>query len=146
VFGSASVNCTVAVNEPVTNGVKVALTVHELLAGTMEPHVVVYDQSCEFAPLRLIVTAIALPAFVNVVVMGALLVPTFCFPNNMDCGVIVMDDFPLPVMVMVLEPAAVLSVMLSDPSNSPIALGANVTVTVQLALGASAAGQLFVCV
>src|SRR5438128_750033 len=85
------------------------------------------------------------PALVRVLVWPGLVVPTAWLPNVRVLGARVATDavaVPVRLVVCELEPIALeLSVTVSEPVRTPVAVGWNVTLIVQLEFAASVEGE-----
>ncbi|HXY51178.1 MAG TPA: hypothetical protein VEI01_17130 [Terriglobales bacterium] len=69
--------------------------------------------------------------------LAALVVPNATFPKDREAGVIVTGFVPVPVRVMVWEPASTLSLTVMVPVNVPVAVGVKVMEIEHLAPAAS---------
>src|SRR5271157_522402 len=102
---------------------------------TLAPQVLVWEKS----PLAVMLETVseALPVLVRVTVCAALLVPDIRAEKvSEEVDKLTTGPVPVPVKITVSGLSEALSVKLSEALRFPIAVGANVTVTVQMPLGA----------
>src|SRR6202022_4194929 len=91
----------------------------------------------------------ASPEFVTAIDCPALAFPAVTLPKFTDIGaaaIVLLMLNPVPVSATVCGAAELFSDKLSIPARAPLALGANVTFTEQIAPIIRTAGQLLVCV
>lgn len=123
------VTCPVSV--PSSVGVKVVLITQDAPAATVAPHVLVCEKSPSTA--MLVMVSVALPVFVNVEGIGAVLVPMGVSPKSMVDGKSETMGagfaVPVPVRATVCGLSVALSVMVMVPVRSPTAVGVNVVLT-----------------
>jgi hypothetical protein len=79
-----SVMVTAPVLVPPAVGLKVTLSVQEVLAARLEPQVLVWEKSPLVAMLEIV--SVVLPLFARVIVSGGLVVPTTWLPKSYDAG------------------------------------------------------------
>lgn len=90
--------------------------------------------------------SVALPLFVRVTTLAALVVPTGWLPNPRVAGETWAPAcVPAPVKVTVCGELGALSVSTRDAARAPVAVALKSTFTVQESPGSSEAPQLFVC-
>jgi len=139
-----SVIVRVPVRVPVAVGVKVTFTVQLVLAVRLVPQLLV----CAKSPLAVMLEtfAAAVPLFDTVTGWDVLLLPSTCAAKVSVLGDAAMTGaIPVPVRETLCGLFEALSVMVSTPLREPLAVGVNVTLTVQLELPATLAPQLLVC-
>ena len=131
---------------PVAVGVKLTLIVQDADAANVAPQV----DDMEKSPLGVIdvMLSVAFPVFCRVTGCEELVVPTVVLPNVKLLGLIVAigaaGAVPVPVKETVWGLPEALSVNDSVPDLAPVAVGVNVTVTVQVAFAAKVAPQVVV--
>ena len=144
-----SLKVRLAVRVPATDGRKVTLTVQEDPAVSVVPHE--FDgiaKSAALAPviLMLLMLRVAVPVFLSVTVCAEDVVKFTVTGNVIEVGEgDAIGPVPLPVSETAWGLPAALSVKRRLPLLVPVAVGLNVTLTVQVALMASEEGQLLVC-
>lgn len=142
-----SVMTSEAERVPVAVGVNLTLIVQLPLAATDPPHVLVWEKSPGLVPLKamFVIVRATLPVLFNVNVCAVLVEPRFWLLNvRLEVVVPAMGAFPLPVSVRICGLPLALSAMLNDPVRLKIPPGVNVTLIVQVPLGASGLVQLLV--
>jgi hypothetical protein len=146
-----SANETAAVRAPDAVGLNVTLIVQFAFAASDAGHVFVCAKSPRLVPVTVtpeIVNA-AVPVFVTVIACAGLVVFSACDANvklvgaNVTTGVLAAA--PVPVSGTNCGLPAALSAKLTFALRAPVAVGVNVTLTVQFAFAASEAGQALVC-
>src|SRR4051812_27533433 len=150
-----SVIDTLADRLAVALGVNVTDTVHEALTASVAGAIgQLFDcaKSAAFVPVIAmpLIESGADPELVTEIVCGAAVVPARCEPKPRLVGASVVPAavVPVPVSPSVCGLPVPLSVIWTDAVRVPDADGVNVTVTVQVALAASVAGEIgrvFVC-
>ena len=143
-FAALSAMLNEPVRVPVAVGVKVTFTVQLVLTARLAPQLLV----CAKSPLALMLDmlAAAVPVFETVTGCDALPLPSTCAGKVkalLDRPIT--GAVPVPVRETVCGLFAALSVMVSVPLRDPLAVGVNVTFTVQLELAATLEAQLLVC-
>jgi hypothetical protein len=135
---------------PVVIGANVTVIVQLAPTATLLPQLLLWlneFQEPEFMT-KFEMLSEALPAFESVTVCGALVVPTFCWPNvrlvaeRFATG----SETPVPAKLTVCGLPLALSVMVSEALREPAAEGVNVTLIAQLAPAETVLPQVFVCV
>jgi uncharacterized protein YaaW (UPF0174 family) len=137
----------VAVSSPAAVGLKVTVTVHEALAASVAPQVLVWENDEAFAPLKETLEMVVgpVPVFRSVAVCAAEEEPVLVVVKTRVAGErLTAGTVPVPLSVMVCGELAALSATLSVAVSAPEAAGLKVMVTVQEALAASDAPQLLV--
>jgi hypothetical protein len=134
------------VRVPAIVGVKVTEMAHAAPAARLGMQVPVAEKS----PLTAMPETLSatVPWFTSVTVLAALAVPTCCASKVKLAGEVEAAGPPVPVPCKVTYcglPGA-LSLTVSTPLDSPSAVGANATLSAQLAPGAIVEGQPFVSV
>ncbi len=137
-----SVTVSVPVRVPTTVGVKVTLTVHFALLATDVPQVFVCAKSPVTLTLSIVNAAVIL--FVNVTVVGLLVVPTVRLLNVTFAGDSVTACTPVPLRLTVCGLLLALSVMVTAPVAAPVVVGENVTEIVHFLPAFSALPHVFV--
>ena len=132
------------VRVPVAAGVKVTFTMQLVPTARLVPQLLV----CAKSPLAVMLEmlAAAVPVFETVTGCDALLLPSTCAGKAsalLDRPIT--GAVPVPVRETVWGLFEALSVMVSVPLRDPLAVGVNVTFTVQLELAATLEAQLLVC-
>jgi len=143
-FEALSVMVSAPVREPLAVGVKVTLTVQLELAATLVPQLLV----CAKSPLAVMLEtlAAAVPVFDTMTGCDALLLPSTCAEKvSVLVDTAMTGAVPVPVSETLCGLFEALSVIVSVPVREPLAVGVNVTLTVQLELAATLAPQLLVC-
>ena len=137
---AASVIVAAPLIVPVAEGVNVTLRVQDALAATLAPHGVVPPEVTEKSPLptKLVSVSAVEALFVTVSVCAALVVPTVCAAKVRLAGAIVTGTTAVPVILITCCATAALSEITTAPCSAPLTDGENVTLSVQLALGARA--------
>lgn len=137
---------SVPVRAPLARGVNVTPIEHDAPAPSAEPHVVVLAKSAAFAPVIPMFAMLrsAVPMFVTVTVLVALVWPTCTLPKDRLAGKS-LTTVPVPVSDTVWGLPDALSVIVSDAARVPWARGLNVTLIVQFAPAATLDPQLLVC-
>lgn len=120
-----SVTVSVPVRVPTTVGVNVTLIVHFALLATAVPQVLVCAKSPVTLTLSIVNAAVIL--FVNVTVVGLLVVPTVRLLNVTVAGDSVTACTPVPLRLTVCGLLLALSVMVTAPVAAPVVVGENVT-------------------
>jgi hypothetical protein len=137
-----SVMVTAAARAPAPVGVNVTEIVQvPLLAATELPQVLLCAKSPLFAPVTAMLVMVSgpFPELVNVTDCGELAAPNACVANVM----LVLERFttgdaaPVPLRVIACGDPAALSVIVTEAVRVPAAVGANVTLTVQVPLFAA---------
>ena len=139
-----SVMVRVPVRVPVAVGVNVTLTVQLVLTARLVPQLLL----CAKSPLAVMLAmfAAAVPVFDTVTGCDALLLPSTCAAKvSVLVDTAITGAVPVPVSETVCGLFEALSVMVSAPVREPLAVGVNVTLTVQLELAPTLAPQLLVC-
>lgn len=139
---------TDALREPTAVGVNVTLRAQLAPDATLLPQLFVWEKSAESVPVRprLVMLRVAVPVFESVTLCGALVVPTFCWPNvrlegeRLTTGAAT----PVPVKPTVCGLPLALSLIVSVALREPAAAGVNVTLMAQLAPAATELPQVFV--
>jgi hypothetical protein len=134
---------SVPLREPAVVGVKVTWIGQFAPPATLAPQVFVSAKSPLAATL--VIVSAAVPELVRVIVCAALGVLSTCAANVRLAGErVAPGPAPVPVSATVCGLPAALSVMVSVPLRTPGAVGVNVTLIVQLAVGATEVPQLLV--
>jgi len=132
-----------AVRLPVAVGLNVTLNVQLLLAASELPQVLVCPKSPELVPVNpmLAIDRAVLPVLLNVTVWAALVVSTgWLLKVRLEGETPARGALPVPVRLTVWVLALILlelSVMVRVAVRLPVAVGANVTLMVQLVLAAT---------
>ncbi len=129
---------------PVPVGVKVTLTVQLLLTARLVPQLLL----CVKSPLAVMLAtlAAAVPVFDTVTGCDALLLPSTCAAKvRVLADTAMTGAVPVPVSETVCGLFEALPVIVSAPVRAPLAVGAKVTLTVQLELAATLVPQLLLC-
>jgi hypothetical protein len=130
----------VPVSGPVAAGEKVTLMVQEALAATLLPQLLVSPKLALVA--MLVVRSELAPVLLRVTDCGPLAVPRLWLLNVRLGGETLATGFvasPVPVKLNACELLAALSVRFREALRFPVAVGLNVTLTVQVLLGKSGA-------
>jgi hypothetical protein len=128
---------------PVAVGPNVSVTV-QLPPGAID---VPQSFACPKSPVvATLVSGIARSGLVlvSVTVFGALVVPTAWLPKLSDVGETVSGKVPVPLNVDVRGLLVAFDTMATEPGRLPVAVGVNVTLTVQLPDGATTPAHSFV--
>jgi hypothetical protein len=130
---------------PVEVGVKVTLIVQKDPAGTDVPQLLVCENRLGVPPVSvmLVMGSVALPVFVTVMGLAALVVPTVTLPKETDVGDTVKGSEPVPVRVA--DCVTVCAVTFSVAFMPPAAFGVNTTFMVQVPPEGMELAQVFVC-
>ena len=147
---------TLAPRLPLADGVKVTLIVQLAPAASvlgLMGQVLVCAKSPAFVPatVMLVIVRAAVPLFVSVTDLAALVVPTFWAPKLRLVGFSVTagaETVPVPESATLCGLPAALSLIVTLALRLPVAVGENVTLSVQVAPAASVlglSGQVFVC-
>lgn len=127
---------------PVAVGLKVMLMVHFALAATLPLQLSASLKSPLFAPVTVMpeMVSVTFPVLVSVTPCAVLLVPTACVVNARLVGDKLTTGAaatPVPVIEMLCGLLAALSVNFNEALSPPMVLGVKVTLTVQVAFGAT---------
>jgi len=132
--------------EPFAVGAKVTATVNEAPAASVVPAVFVSANGGPAAIEEIV--AVAVPVFLIVTVVAAVVEPTASLPNATEVGVAVRvavgAAVPVPVRATVKVPLVALLDTVSEPDALPVAVGVNVTDAVHEAPAASELPQVLV--
>jgi len=125
-------------------GVNVRVAVHLAPAARVAPQVVVLVKSAALAPVIAseVIERAMVPALAMVRVWAALAVPVFTLPKAKDVALRVTGEAPEPVNATDSARPAAVKVVAAE--RAPVALGVNVTVTVQLPAAAILVEQVLV--
>jgi hypothetical protein len=141
---------TDAARLPTVVGLKVTVITQFAPLLTLPPQLSLRVKSPAFAPVSVMpeIVSVAPPLLVSVTVCAALVVPTSCALKLKDATPIetAAGVTPMPIRLMMCGLPAASSVKDTAPVRVPVVLGVNVTLMVQLAVGASDAPQLSVFV
>jgi hypothetical protein len=132
---------------PLAVGEKITLMAHLPPLATDPPQLFVWLKSPPLAPviMMLLRVSVAVPVFLSVTALAALLVPTAWLENARLVGARVTADWsPVPVSVIVCGLPDALSVTVTVPVRVPVVVGVKVTLMVQFAPAAKLAPQALV--
>ena len=138
---------TEALRDPEAVGVNVTLMAQLAPAARVLPQVFVCAKSPAFAPvmLMLLMVSSAEPLLVSVIGCAALVEFWFCVAKVRVAGDRdTVGRIPVPLRVIVCGLPAALSVIDTEADRAPVAVGVNVTLTVQNAPAATEEPQEFV--
>ncbi len=143
----ADVPLPVTVSEPlrmpVAVGMNVTLMVHEAFTANDDPQLLTWLKSPE--ALIWAIVKLPSPVLVSVTAWVALVVPTIWPANVSDDGdKLATGMVPVPERLMLGAVPVKFPCAVMVPLREPSAVGVNVAVTIQVALGAKDAGQLLV--
>jgi len=133
---------------PVAAGLNVTLMLQLAPGLTVLGQLLVWEKSLRLVPVSTMLVMVrgAVPALLSFTVFCALVVPTFCVPNESDAGEkLAAGAVPVPVRLTACGLPLALSAIVRVPLRAPLALGANVTLIAQLAPAPSDVPQLLVC-
>jgi len=140
-----SVTLRDALRAPAVVGANFTLKVQLAPAAREAPQVCVWEKSVAFVPVMAIVVMVnaVVPTFVRVTVFAALVTPVATVPKLKLTGAR-LAVVPVPLSAAVCGLPVALSATLTDALRAPTAVGANFTLMVHVAAGASEAPH--VCV
>jgi len=145
--GASSVKVRFAALDPVACGVKVTPTSQNATGASVDPQVSeAIRKSPAFVPVRvmLVMLSVALPVLVRRVDSAAEVVDTCWLPKERLVGEkLAMDCVPVPDKATVCGEPTALSVKDSAAVFAPELVGVNVTLTLQVAFGASDVTHVF---
>lgn len=142
-----SVTVNNAVRLPAPPGVKVTLTVQELLAAREEPQVLVCAKSPGFVPVNAIplMARAEVPVLLRETVWAPLVVPIFWLLKvRLEVAKVAKGALPVPLKFKVCGLFVALSVRISDAVRVPGPVGVKVIVMVQVPPAATELPQVFV--
>lgn len=146
---SSSLTLSVAEALPAVVGLKVMEMLHEAPAARVAPQLLEVVKDAALLPVRVMleIVSAALPVLLSVADCAVLLVPATIEPKSSLAGVRVAAGaegaVPVPVKALVCGEPVALSTTLSIAVAEPVAVGENVTDSVQEALAASDVPQVF---
>jgi hypothetical protein len=141
-----SVTVSDALTAPGDEGVNVTLIVQLAPAARPVPQLFVCEKLLSVVVTLEIVSA-PVPVLLRVTCWAELGVPTFWFPKlKLGCEKLTMGARPVPLRVTVCGLLTALSVRVRAPVRPPLAVGAKLTLIVQLPLGATEGRQLLLSV
>lgn len=141
-----SVTEIAAERAPVANGLNVTLIVQLDEAASEVPQVLVSAKSLAFVPVTamLVMVNAVVPSLVRVTVLTALLTPTVTVPKATESGES-SAVVPVPLSeTFCVPPIALSETAIVADDSTPVVLGVNVTLIVQLAAAASEVPQVLV--
>ena len=147
--GALSLTLTFALRLPVAVGLKLAVIVHVAFTASDAGQSFDCAKSLGFVPVSVtpLIVSGAVPLFRSVEVCAALVEPTICEPKARLAGVNATPEaVPVPVRSTLCGLPGALSVTATLALRLPVAVGANATLIVHVALAASDAGQSLDCV
>ena len=126
---------TVPVREPMAVGENVTAIVHvpEAATGLEVEQVVLGSRAKSPLAARALIVSALVPVLFNVTDCTAVVVPTTVLPKvRLEGASVTPGAVPVPVNAMICAPPLALSVMVTTPVRTPVAVGVNVAAIVQV--------------